>query len=35
MDAARVGRFVQAVLDETDATVGARRDRVAATQPQP
>lgn len=35
MDAARVRRFVQAVLDETDATVGVSRGRLAATQPQP
>jgi hypothetical protein len=35
MDAARVGRFVQAVLDGTDAAMGVRRDPVAAAQPQP
>ena len=35
MDAARVGRFAQAVLDGTDASLGVRRDRVAAAQPQP
>lgn len=35
MDAARVGRFVEAVLDGTDATLGVRPDPVAATQTQP
>jgi hypothetical protein len=35
MDAARVGRFVQAVLDGTDAAMAVRRARVAATQQQP
>ena len=35
MDAARVGRFVQAVLDGTDAALGARREPLAARQPQP
>ena len=35
MDAARVGRFVQAVLDGTDASLGVRPEPVAATQPQP
>jgi hypothetical protein len=35
MDTARVGRFVQAVLDGTDATVGASPDPLAATQAQP
>jgi hypothetical protein len=35
MDAARVGRFVQAVLDGTDSTLGIRPEPVAASQPQP
>jgi hypothetical protein len=35
MDAARVERFVQAVLDGTDAAMGIRREPVAAAQPQP
>jgi hypothetical protein len=35
MDAARVGRFVQAVLDGTDAAMGVRAEPVAAAQQQP
>jgi hypothetical protein len=35
MDAARVARFVQAVMDGTDAAMGARRAPVAATQQVP
>ncbi len=35
MDAARIARFVQAVMDGTDSALGVRRDPVAATQPQP
>lgn len=34
MDAARVGRFVQAVVDGADADAAARAARAAATQPQ-
>ncbi len=35
MDAPRVGRLVQAVLDASDAAQGAQADPVAVTQPQP